>query len=251
MSRNPPRTGPPFFVRFHRHSTPVSIMALVTLRVLDGADQGKTFENLPTPITIGREDGNVIQLNDERVSRYHAKILEDQGRLVITDLASTNGTKVNGESIQVALIRPGDLIGIGRSTILVGSRDDIARRLAQLRELDSSIDEEAELFGGDPSAATNELDLELAWEAHAEALSPLQLRNPPELPPRLSPGQAAQLCEVFQYLHAKVRRLVRSADISRNGRTITIGEREWQNLLDLYDRLANYLRQIGNPDDSP
>ena len=37
-------------------------MALVTLRVLDGADRGKVFENIPTPVTIGREEGNSIQV---------------------------------------------------------------------------------------------------------------------------------------------------------------------------------------------
>ena len=45
-------------------------MNSVTLRVIDGADRGRVFENLETPITIGREEGNSVQLNDERVSRF-------------------------------------------------------------------------------------------------------------------------------------------------------------------------------------
>ena len=49
-------------------------MALVTLRVLDGADRGRVFQNLATPVTIGREEGNSVQLNDERISRFHLKI---------------------------------------------------------------------------------------------------------------------------------------------------------------------------------
>ena len=40
-------------------------MALVTIQVLDGADRGRVFENLATPVTIGREEGNSIQLNPE------------------------------------------------------------------------------------------------------------------------------------------------------------------------------------------
>ena len=56
------------------------------------------FHNLATPITIGREEGNLVQLNDERISRFHVKIQEDDGRLVVTDLDSTNGTRVNGTS---------------------------------------------------------------------------------------------------------------------------------------------------------
>src|SRR5436190_7428 len=76
-------------------------MTGITIRVLDGADRGRVFQNLNPPITIGREEGNTIQLNDERISRYHVKIQEDHERLVITDLESTNGTKVNNEDVQL------------------------------------------------------------------------------------------------------------------------------------------------------
>ena len=85
-------------------------MTGITIRVLDGADRGRVFQNLTPPVTIGREEGNTIQLNDERVSRYHVKIQEDHNRLVITDLESTNGTKVNGEDVQLRILRYGDMI---------------------------------------------------------------------------------------------------------------------------------------------
>src|SRR3990172_9283239 len=98
-------------------------MADVTLRVLDGADRGRVFERLPTPVTIGREEGNSIQLNDERVSRFHVKIQDDQDKLILTDLESTNGTKVNGEEIRLRILRFGDLISIGRSLLLFGSEE--------------------------------------------------------------------------------------------------------------------------------
>src|SRR6187401_3112733 len=88
-------------------------IAGITIRVLDGADRGRVFDNLLPPISIGREEGNSIQLNDERVSRYHVKIQEDHNRLVITDLESTNGTKVNGEDIQLRILRYGDMIQLG------------------------------------------------------------------------------------------------------------------------------------------
>ena len=108
-------------------------MALITLRVLDGADRGRLFEELSTPVTIGREEGNSLQLNDERVSRFHVKIQEDQDKIVVTDLGSTNGTKINGEDIQLRILRYGDVISLGRSVLLFGSRDQIASRLAELR----------------------------------------------------------------------------------------------------------------------
>ena len=108
-------------------------MAQITLRVLDGADRGRVFDDLATPVTIGREEGNSLQLNDERVSRFHVKIQEDQDKIVITDLESTNGTKVNGEDIQLRILRFGDIISLGRSVLLFGSREQIADRLAALR----------------------------------------------------------------------------------------------------------------------
>src|ERR1043165_1324523 len=108
-------------------------MTGITLRVLDGADRGRIFQNIGPPITIGREEGNTIQLNDERVSRYHVKIQEDNNRLVLTDLDSTNGTKVNGEDIQLRILKFGDMIALGRSVLLFGKREQIAERLASLR----------------------------------------------------------------------------------------------------------------------
>ena len=105
----------------------------ITLRVLDGADRGQIYENLVAPITIGREEGNSVQLNDERISRFHLKIQEDQGKLVLTDLESTNGTRVNGEDTHLRILRYGDVVSVGRSVLLFGTRDQIAGRLEELR----------------------------------------------------------------------------------------------------------------------
>jgi hypothetical protein len=109
-------------------------MAHITLRVLHGADRGRIFSQIPTPVTIGREEGNTIQLNDERISRYHLKLQDDKDKIVLTDLESTNGTKVNGEDIQVRIVRDGDMIAVGRSLLLVGSHSDIDRRIAEIAE---------------------------------------------------------------------------------------------------------------------
>ncbi|MCG3172357.1 MAG: hypothetical protein GMKNLPBB_00507 [Myxococcota bacterium] len=65
-------------------------------------------------ITIGRKDGNTIRLLERNVSRRHAKLVARNGHLVIEDLGSYNGVKINGERIQGARdIRIGDLIQIG------------------------------------------------------------------------------------------------------------------------------------------
>src|SRR6202790_1160536 len=107
-------------------------MNTVTLQVLEGVDKGRVFRDLPTPLTIGREEGNVLRLNDERVSRFHAKIQLDNGDIILTDLESTNGTRVNGNVVQIRRLRAGDRVGIGRSLLLFGSEEEIAARHASL-----------------------------------------------------------------------------------------------------------------------
>jgi len=225
-------------------------MALVTLRVLDGADRGRVFEELPTPVTIGREEGNTVQLNDERISRFHVKIQEDQQKLVLTDLQSTNGTKVNGENVQLAILRQGDVITLGRTVLLLGSREDIAQRLARLRGVDvsdatSDADDEGQESGEAPPAFS--LDFELQWAERADAQATLHTLTPPEIPTGLSPGQSAQLVELLQYMHLRLRGLVQAVRVQPKSEKVTLEQRQWQNLLDLYDRVAAYLRSIGEP----
>ena len=222
------------------------IMAQIVLRVLDGADRGKVFEELATPVTIGREEGNSLQLNDERVSRFHVKIQEDQDKIVITDLGSTNGTKVNGEDIQLRILRYGDIVSLGRSVLLFGSREQIAVRLAELRGEGppSGTIGQADQIG---SGQAPSLDFELNWSADPDIQSTLHTLHLPELPERLGPGQAAQLCELLEYLHIRVRDLLNSVKIKADAEQVTLETRQWQNLIDLQARLASYLRAVGQP----
>jgi pSer/pThr/pTyr-binding forkhead associated (FHA) protein len=222
-------------------------MAQITLRVLDGADRGRTFEDLFTPVTIGREEGNSLQLNDERVSRFHVKIQEDQDKIVLTDLESTNGTKVNGEVIQLRILRFGDIISLGRSVLLFGSREQIAGRLAAIRggDISGTISQDDPLRVG----KSGSLDFELNWSADPDIQSTLHTLQAPELPERLSPGQAAQLCELLEYLHLRIRDLLNSVAIKTDAERVTLEARQWQNLVDLQARLALYLRSAGQPNE--
>ena len=220
----------------------------VTSRVIDGADRGLTFEDLETPITIGREEGNTIQLNDERISRYHIKIQEDHDRLVLTDLESTNGTKVNGEDMRLRILRFGDMISIGRSMLLYGSREEIAGRLSRLRAGDGpngTVDPEAL---GKPPERIASLDFELNWQDNDELQATLYSLEPPELPERLSPGQRAQLSELLEYLHLRIRSLLQQVSVDGKAERISLDMRQWQNMLDLQARLSEYLRHVAEPD---
>src|SRR5947199_5807035 len=107
-------------------------MPAVTFQVLEGVDKGRIFRDVPTPVTIGREEGNLLRLNDERVSRFHAKVQQDSEDVILTDLESTNGTRVNGTVVQIRRLRYGDRISVGRSLLLFGSNEEISNRMASL-----------------------------------------------------------------------------------------------------------------------
>jgi pSer/pThr/pTyr-binding forkhead associated (FHA) protein len=219
-------------------------MVRVTLRVLDGADRGRNFDSLDTPVTIGREEGNVIQLNDERVSRFHVKIQSDGDRLVLTDLESTNGTRVNGEDVRLRVLKSGDLIQLGRSLVLVGSREQIEKRLAELPSQDSKG---WLWFRRNRSAEESSSESGNPWTETENLQDYLFNHETPELPDDMTPTQAAQLAELIDYLRLRIRGLIAAAKEDKSGR-VTLGAVPWQKLLDVNSRLAEMVRQIGEPD---
>lgn len=65
-------------------------------------------------ITIGRQEGNTIRLTERNVSRRHARLVRLNGHVVVEDLGSYNGTRINGERIAgQSPLKEGDLIQIG------------------------------------------------------------------------------------------------------------------------------------------
>ena len=71
------------------------------LLVIQGRDSGARFDltNLEGPLSIGRETGNLLQLQDNEVSRRHAEIRRVGGAFVLDDLKSSNGTFVNNRRV--------------------------------------------------------------------------------------------------------------------------------------------------------
>src|SRR5512145_2165677 len=65
-------------------------------------------------INVGRVQGNDLMLPKGNVSKRHARLLFRDGRFIVTDLKSTNGTYVNGRKIsQATIVREGDKIYVG------------------------------------------------------------------------------------------------------------------------------------------
>jgi len=85
--------------------------------VIHGDDLGKKH-NLDSPaIIIGRSSKADIQIDQESVSRNHAKIVNSGARILVKDLGSTNGTYVNEQIVEEWILRDGDLIKIGRTIL--------------------------------------------------------------------------------------------------------------------------------------
>lgn len=68
-------------------------------------------------ISIGRAPESTIVLGDQNASRRHAEIRPIEGRFAIVDLASTNGTVVNGRRVSEQVLNDGDTITFGQTTI--------------------------------------------------------------------------------------------------------------------------------------
>jgi pSer/pThr/pTyr-binding forkhead associated (FHA) protein len=234
-------------------------MAEITLQVLDGVDRGKVYARLHTPVSLGREEGNTVQLNDERVSRFHAKIQEDQGQVVLTDLESTNGTRLNGEPVQLTILRIGDRIVIGRTMLLFGSPEEIDRQMparpgaGEVDELNRTRPSSGATLNLDTQAQNEELRFQLNY--HADEINPDSAadgdtppRPAPPLPINLSPAQAAQLAELLLYLHQRLAHAAQGTEERAEDVDVRLSRAAWRRILGVTMDLAKYIYQIGHPD---
>jgi hypothetical protein len=99
------------------HPLPAVAQPRASLRVV--APDGAAVE-VPLagqPVTIGRGADADVRLADPLVSRRHARLGVRGGRFVLADLGSTNGTRVNGDSIREAVVGPGDRIELGSTRL--------------------------------------------------------------------------------------------------------------------------------------
>jgi hypothetical protein len=97
----------------HQKPKPPSIV----LSVESGPHQGKRF-TVTLPCTIGRKECDLI-LDDRLISRRHAELKIVADKLMIEDLASKNGTMVNGKTVTTKQLIPNDLISIGPAILRV------------------------------------------------------------------------------------------------------------------------------------
>lgn len=91
---------------------------LAYMIVKSGSRSGTNFSLKKSVIKMGRDPGNDIMVDDKKSSREHAKLKLEDGKFVLYDLASSNGTYVNGTKITNQSLMDGDEVQIG-DTVLV------------------------------------------------------------------------------------------------------------------------------------
>ena len=88
--------------------------------IIRDAEGGEAVFPVTKPVTIGRSRECDIRLDDQSISRTHARVFLDYGDPVIEDLDTVNGTLVNGERVRGKKpLKPGDLIQIAGEKIRI------------------------------------------------------------------------------------------------------------------------------------
>ncbi len=223
-------------------------MGTVTFQILNGFERGKIYADIPSPFTIGREEENTIRLNDERVSRFHCKIQDDDGRIILTDLDSTNGTRVNGTPVQMRVLNIGDQVAIGRSLLLFGSPEQLVAKRALVEQKthelghpdEPTLAENRERSTNDPPE--NVLDEGIDLE---ELDNPFP-DGPPQIPVETRPLQAAAWYDVMTYLHQQLTMVTDGAE-EMPDRSMSVNWPDWQRLLQLQMDLCVYQRKLAEP----
>lgn len=108
--------------------------------VIAGGTVGMMYKLTKDDVYIGRATDAEIRVDDEGVSRKHARVSITPGaQVILVDLGSTNGTFVNGQKVGEQVLRDGDKVQIGSTTVLKFSYQDALEESFQRKIFDSAV----------------------------------------------------------------------------------------------------------------
>ena len=76
-------------------------------------------------VSIGRSPDNALVIDNPAVSHYHARVFNEEGRMMLEDFGSMNGTFVNGQRVKMVMLKPGDSVTVGKHTIVVSDSREL------------------------------------------------------------------------------------------------------------------------------
>ncbi len=118
---------------------PEAQQAGACLVVLSGSNVGEMYRIEKDQVVIGRGDKVDLRLVDDGISREHVRLSKLEGRIVLEDLGSTNGTYCNGQRVTRQPLAEGDKILIGSTTILKFSYQDKLDEMFQRQMSESAL----------------------------------------------------------------------------------------------------------------
>ena len=203
---------------------PVGIAQIMnySLQVVRGRSEANTLKLMDGVNSIGRHDDCVIRIRSSQVSRRHCELFEEEDKLILRDLGSSNGTFVNGKRVLgKQTLKPGDVLTIGGVTLRVdllrgaskpaegsSASQPAAGDTAEVKALPVAEDDfEMEL-------EEDEEEFEIALENEPDHLDIIPLDDePPSNPPTKTANAAVQPSAVQD--HPRSRTIKTNAQVSR------------------------------------
>jgi len=97
-----------------------------------GADSGRSAVSNDGELVIGSTPGNQLVLTDPTVSRCHCVVSVTKDGFLLRDLGSKNGTTLQGFRIEAAYLKPGAIVGIGKTTLRFAVLEEVDAETAEL-----------------------------------------------------------------------------------------------------------------------
>ncbi|RRJ83906.1 FHA domain-containing protein [Aestuariirhabdus litorea] len=123
-----------------------------SIKAMDASLPEKTFA-ISNSMVIGRSSDCQISISSSHLSRRHAELSVVDGRLMVKDMGSSNGTYVNGKRVTEAFLKRGDLLGFDKLIFTVlGPPDELDKTMVRTMADSLPVDKRGESASG-PSAS--------------------------------------------------------------------------------------------------
>ena len=109
------------------------------LTIVRGPETGRVVELVGRALRVGRAPSCEIRIDDNSVSRVHVLLSKEEGRWVLEDPGSSNGTFLAGERVQRRMVEDGDVFQLGPRVMLRFNRESRAQAQMMRQLYESSV----------------------------------------------------------------------------------------------------------------